>query len=416
MMNKKGELGMETAVKIIVVLIVFIVLIATFTGVFGRTKKAALNLIHKEYEKFQYVGGSFIHPDLFKTDLADFWLTGFKNFVKQAVTADSPCLGSFYIDDRWDMEGTSLHFIQTDTGIELKLEDSQGITGVFDNKTFVNDENHQWKLCVFDEKTTNFNVFANELKISFNLGQSLSVADQTHTSWITSIHDATIDFKGKPKSEDIKVTYFTPEILEKKDTPPQIADYHAYEIMGAGWLDRGWKSIFSLFKGKRDRYLFFYVVSGNNFCLLPTTRNDKNVHAFNLDALRTLLKEKLAFNLEQPPYTGIHIDNPDFKTFCPIPGAKNAIEKSIFNGYGSCYFYGCDDIVKDKCNLLFEKCKGLCSLYITGGAAGIQCNSCQTIKKCSDYNDVDFCSKDLCDLGCKYDVVEKACIPRPTAG
>ena len=408
MIYKKGELGIATVVKIIVVLIVFIVILATFTGVFGRTKKATLNLINKEYEKFQYVGGSYIHPDLFKTDLSDFWFNGFKNFVSQAATADNPCLGSFYIDDRWDMQDASLHFIQTETGIKLMLQDSQGVTATLDNKTFANNDDHQWKLCVFDEKKTNFNVFANELKISFNLGQSLSVADQTHTSWITPIHDATIDFKGKPKSEDIKVTYFTPEILEKKDTPPQTADYHAYEIIGAGWAERALKSVFSGFKGKRDRYLFFYVVSGDDFCLLPTTRNDKNTNAFNLDLLRTLLKEKLSLNL-QPPYVGSSIDSSAFKTFCPIPGGQNAKETSIFKGYSSCYFYGCDDIAKDKCSLVFEKCRGVCSLFNTPGVAGIECTSCQVINKCSKYKEAGLCSSDLCDLGCTYDAEEKEC-------
>lgn len=415
MMNKKGELGIGTVVKIIVVLVVFIVLLATFTGVFGRTKKAALHLINTEYEKFQYVGGSFIHPDLFKTDLADFWLTGFKNFVSQAATADSPCLGSFYIDDRWDMQDASLLFKQADTGIELILQDSQKVVGVLDDKIFANNEKHQWKLCVFDEKTTDFNSFAHELELSFKLGHPLSVADQTHTSWITYLYSATIDFNGKPKSEDIKVTYFTPEVRDKQDTPPQTADYHAYEVIGAGWAERAVMSVFSGFKGKRDRYLFFYVVSGDNFCILPTTRNDNNANAFNLDALRTLLKEKLSLNL-QPPYVGSSLDASAFKTFCPIPGGQNAKETSIFKGYGSCYFYGCDDIAEDKCNLLFEKCKGLCSLYTTKGVAGTQCTSCQTIKKCKDYDKAEFCSKDLCDLGCKYDVVEKECIPRPTAG
>ena len=392
-MNRKGVgSALSIVVKIIVILIVFIVLISTFIGLFGRTKKATLDLIKKEHDQFIYLDGSYIHPDLLDSDLSTFWFIGFKSFIREAITSKQPCLGSFYIDDRIDMQGVSISFLQEPTGITMFLRDSKGVVGAYDDITFNNTDGHEWKLCIIDPSKTNFNAFFHEFELSFKSGQPL--------------HDVVIDFKGKPKGSDIKATYFTPERRDQPDVSPEEVDYHAY-IIG-----RSRSFIFDILaKDKIDRYLFFFVVSGDNFCILPTTR-EKNTNAFNIKSFQVLLKDQAKKNPND-------VDN--INTLCKVPGGEESEERSIFKGHKSCYYYGCQDIGDinvDLCNSVFGKCKGVCSLYKPHGSK--KCMSCKEIKKCKDYEGktLDFgvdleikseiCTNNLCDLGCNY--IGKECV------
>lgn len=413
MRNRKGATSvLSIVIKIVIILIVFIVLISTFIDIFGRTKKATFDLIDKEYKEFAYLDGSYIHPDLLDSDLSTFWFTGFRNFIREAITSEEPCLGSFYIDDRIDMQDVSISFLQEPTGITMFLRDSKGVVGAFDDKILNNTDGHEWKLCIIDPSRTNFNSFFNEFELSFRLGHPLHVASQQHISWITNLHDIVIDFKGKPKGSDIKVTYFTPAVLNNPDMPPEEADYHAYPVIGTDNKYRGIK----LFAGdKIDRYLFFFVVSGDNFCILPTTKENGNSKAFNINRLKELLTKGVFRGRasKTPEEFFEFIDQSHYQTFCKIPGGEESVDTSIFKGYNSCYYYGCDAVGVDNCKNVFEKCKGLCSLRYTNTPWNVRCVSCQEISKCSQYDRRDtpgICRDDLCTLGCTYDIAEKECI------
>jgi hypothetical protein len=407
MMNKKGM--WQKVVEIIVVLIVFLVLIATLFPLFERVEKSSLHLIKTEREKFLYMGGSYIHPDLMGTDMADFWFTGFKNFLKEAPTAQNTCLGSFYVDSRWNMQDTSVRFLQTSTGIEIMLLDADHVAGAIDNKTFANEEGKSpWKLCIIN---TDFTTFTNVVKYLFENDKPLEVSD----SWITYLNDATIDFKSDIKDENMVVSYFTPEVLNKPDMRAEEADYQAL-IVNDGSATHGFSYV------DYERFIFLFIVKGNNFCILPSTTTSANAKAFDANVLSRLLKQQIKTDVSSTPFTGMRIDDSNFKLFCPIPGGDKSIEKSIFTGYNSCYYNGCDDMNFNvdglrACNDVYEKCRGVCaedSNKIVGlFHGGSICVSCHEIKKCKDYNEAASCIKDLCGLSCKYDAVNKECVPIP---
>ena len=427
MSNKKAaSFVVGWIVKLIIAIVILVVLISVAGGMFSRVKTATLNLIDRQYKEFDYVGGTYVNPSL-PDDMKEFWFRGFQNFVNESVKSKSPpCLGSFYIDDRVNMRDATIKFLQKDTGIEMMLQDSKGVAGTINTDIFNNTKSgREWKLCILDPEETDFGAFFNEFALDFNANASLEVADKSHTSLLTPIYDLRIDFTGKPIDGEIKAKYFT---IEQKDTPnakPEEFSYQAYSLTGTAWQNRRVLD-FVRFKNKYDRHLFFFIMAGDNFCILPTTTDKKNKNAFDLNKFRDLLKEKAESNLDGA-FTGMYIDGN--KAFCPMPGTSDETgtekQQSIFKGLSSCYYYDCRDInkIQDyKCSVVFGKCKGLCAYHQLGNINGRECVSCQEITKCSDYTSYDpnsanagnknECSNDFCNLNCMWDDKEKECVSK----
>lgn len=424
MKNKKGaSFALSTVVKWIIVLVVLIVIIFTFVDLSSRTFKAGMHLIKKEYKEFEYFGGSYFHPDVFNHDLSTFWISGFQNFIQEASMTDYPCMGSFYIEHKMDMEDTTIRFLQTDKGIEMMLQDSKGLVAVFDNETFLNNDYKKWKLCIIDPEKTNFNSFFDKFKTAFDANQPLGLGSE-----ITEIHDLRIDFKGKPKGGDVKAAYFTEKNMEERNEPLKEINYHAYLIGDVGRLFDLIEVYGVLDWSKKDeieRYLFFFTVSknpvskDNYFCIVPTKRRGKDTDALDVKKIKDLFKDRAK---ETHPKD---IDNAI--ALCPVAGSKSislsdpdkelqATYPSIFNGYRSCYYYGCkeiNDIDKELCEEVFGNCKGLCSPVLKKKPLSSplsfegECKPCTKIKDCKDYGIYPpICNSDLCDLDCIYEEIE----------
>jgi len=432
--KKRASVGLATVVKWIIVLVVLIIILSTFVSIGRRTYKAGLHLIKKEYRQFEYFDGSYFHPDVFKQDLSTFWISSFKNFIQEASMTRDSCLGSFYINHRMDMQDTTIRFLQTDNGIEMMLQDSDGVVAVFDNDTFKNNEYKTWKLCVVDPEKTDFNTFFNKFKTAFNANKNLSSVLGGSGSGITLIYDLTIDFKGKPKGGDIKAAYFTDKTREEQNEPPKKVNYHAYLVGDVGrflGIEPG-KLVDWMFTDKIERYLFFFVVSknpgskDNYFCIVPTKRVGKDTEALDVNKLKDLFKERAK---ETHPRD---IDNAI--ALCPVAGSKSislsapeeglqATYPSVFNGYRSCYYYGCkeiNDIDKELCEEVFGNCKGLCSPVLKKKPLSFplsfegECKPCTKIKDCEDYGIYSpICNTDLCELDCIYYEKENKCIKKP---
>jgi hypothetical protein len=385
MRSKKGAVGLLEILKIALIVLVIIILASTLKDMFGKTKKAVLNVVDKQYEEFKYAQGVLYHPDL-DQEYVDFWNQGVIPTIKAAFSGSTPCIGSFYSPGDVNLKGVEFRFtMNPGKGIDIFMRDSKSVVALLDPDTLAG---ARWNLCVIDDMSSVVSLGQN-LKSGLS-GNSFSFSNIQ----MTSVDDLYIKIDSMDLdelvNEGVTVGYFTKELrqqinqqAEQGGTVTIQEPRFFYPPYFAGDPSGGYGAM-------KERFHFFFFIKENNFCIVKTQPGG------GTELYPPLLKEFIENrknSLHSLGWLSSTTENP----FCDVPK-----DDELFDGDRAAFYEGCSDLKpfydidvhqgrNDLCIDMSTKHPKLCFV------SNSDCVSCQRIETCDDYPDA-LCNADPCRL------------------